>query len=710
MIRKPARMARILMLSADLSGNPTLTPWQFAGALAGHASVIAGPASREIWKPLADHAFTVLPSNSPRDPAVHRAVLAAAADCDLIYAFKAVPMTLGLALWLRRRLGKPVALHLDDYDAAEMSALSWPRQARALVSSLRQPDGAAWVRLCEPLIPRVDFLTVSSRALQRRYGGAVVRQGVDTDACSPARFPREEARRRLKLRDDDFLVLFLGTPRLHKGLAMLPAALRGNMRCMIVGADSSVPSIQEALRGLGDVTLQPPVSFHDAAWYLSACDAFPVLQQDTLYARHQFPAKIAHAMALGAPLVATTVGDAEELLGGDPPAGLLIPPGDGDALASALRRLSDDPALGRRLGAEARRRADASLGWRVMAARLEEIVPLGRRHEGPDVSAVTISYNTARLTAQACRSVARQRGVTTETIVVDNASRDDSVAAVRAAGARVIVNAENVGFGRACNQAMQVAGGRYFLLVNSDARFEDDDGLVRMVALMDARPRLGVLGPRIVGESGRVQPTARRFPSIAREALRRFGLYRLLGRARAADWLLADFWAHDTAREVDWVVGACMLVRRAAFHQTDGFDPRIFLYGEEQEWAWRIRRAGWTVAFDPSVTVVHQRGASAPDRDAWRTRLALEGDWYFAARHGSRAFIPVRAVGLAFEAIVFGLRNLLHPAPYLQDRFDAAWLELREWLGIGLRRKLAAREEASVPARATEEPAKTAGG
>ncbi|MBM3461784.1 MAG: hypothetical protein FJX76_06755 [Armatimonadetes bacterium] len=133
-------------------------------------------------------------------------------------------------------------------------------------------------------------------------------------------------------------------------------------------------------------------------------------------------------------------------------------------------------------------------------------------------------------------------------------------------------------------------------------------------------------------------------------------------------------------------MGACMLVRREVFYQTDGFDAEIFLYGEEQEWCWRIRRAGWTIAFEPAVTVVHRGGASAPESDAWRTRLALEGDLYFQRRHatslGRRLSVLARAAGLAFEAAAFGILSLCKPSGYVRDRLDTAWLELRMWLAI----------------------------
>jgi glycosyltransferase involved in cell wall biosynthesis len=116
-----------------------------------------------------------------------------------------------------------------------------------------------------------------------------------------------------------------------------------------------------------------PVPFHESAWYLAACDVFVVPQVRTPFAEHQLPAKLVQAMALGCPVVATDVGDARELLGGVPPAGIVVPPDDPGALAEAVRGLLSSPTHAARLGAEARRRAEAELGWAAMCRAVEGV-------------------------------------------------------------------------------------------------------------------------------------------------------------------------------------------------------------------------------------------------------------------------------------------------------------------------------------------------
>lgn len=375
-------MAEILLLAPDLAAGPVYTARQFAGALSGkHRVRLVGPSSRGLWPPLQGELEpdAVLPGRNPLSRMVRRAFEARIGGADLIYAFKALPQSFGLALWARRRRGLPVALHLDDWDGGWFAESGAVRRIWHAARSVRRPNSELWVRLMEALVPRADAVTVSSRALQRRFGGTLVRQGVDTSRVSPARYPREAARARIGAPADRAVVLFLGTPQPHKGLADLLAAC-GRLppeaaALWIVGspADARQHEWLRTVAGPG-VELRPSVSFEEACWIVAACDAFAVPQRATRYAEHQFPAKLAQAMALGAPIVATDVGDARELLGGEPPAGLVVPPGDPQALAEALAALVREPQQARELGAEARRRAERLYGWPAMARQLDGVL------------------------------------------------------------------------------------------------------------------------------------------------------------------------------------------------------------------------------------------------------------------------------------------------------------------------------------------------
>jgi GT2 family glycosyltransferase len=225
----------------------------------------------------------------------------------------------------------------------------------------------------------------------------------------------------------------------------------------------------------------------------------------------------------------------------------------------------------------------------------------------PVVSVIVVNWNTRDLLRE-CLASARKHlwHLSNEIIVVDNGSSDGSAALVAAEfpEVRLIRNPDNLGFGRANNQAMAIGRGEFFLLLNSDARLPDDS--IRGLLPLFANDReLGVVGPRIEDARGNLQPSAFRFGSIRLLILEELGLYKLMPKRRVAELFLGGYWDHRGEHVADWVVGACMLVRREIFETTGGFDPTLFLYGEEEEWCRRIHSAGWKVVYSPKATVVH---------------------------------------------------------------------------------------------------------
>lgn len=258
-----------------------------------------------------------------------------------------------------------------------------------------------------------------------------------------------------------------------------------------------------------------------------------------------------------------------------------------------------------------------------------------------DVSILVVNYNTAHLLREMWGALkASQGSLKLQTIVVDNASRDDSLATLRAEmpEALVIANAENVGFGRANNQAL-AAGvrGRYVLLVNTDA-FVSENTLSSTVAYMDAHPRCGLLGVHLVGRDNVLQPSCRYFPTPWNVFLARSGLTRFFPKVRMVDDLN---WDHATARECDWVPGCYLLIRKELIDQVGLFDPRFFLYFEEVDLCFAAKRAGWQVVYFPDTQVVHIGGESAKS-DAKLTQagrqiatLQIESELlYFRKNHG----------------------------------------------------------------------------
>jgi GT2 family glycosyltransferase len=226
------------------------------------------------------------------------------------------------------------------------------------------------------------------------------------------------------------------------------------------------------------------------------------------------------------------------------------------------------------------------------------------------VSVIIVSYNTAHLLCEAVGKIKNaSQGLTVECIFVDNASSDQSVALIQREypDDPLIINPTNVGFGRANNQALALAKGRYILLLNTDA-FVAPDTLSKTVAYMDANPKCGILGVRLEGRDGELQPCARYFPTPLNQFLQRTGLHKVFSGVRLVDDMA---WDHASVRHCDWVVGCYYLVRREVVDQVGLFDPRYFLYFEEVDHCFAAKKAGWNVVFYPHTTVVHLGGESA---------------------------------------------------------------------------------------------------
>lgn len=230
--------------------------------------------------------------------------------------------------------------------------------------------------------------------------------------------------------------------------------------------------------------------------------------------------------------------------------------------------------------------------------------------ERPDVTVVVISYNTAHLLDRLFATLeAAQGSLRLQVIAVDNASRDGSADILRTRYPHVelIENTVNVGFGRANNQALPRVQGRYVLLLNTDA-FMSPDTMQKTVNFMDANPGCGVLGVKLVGQDGSLQPSCRYFPTPWNVFLASTGLSRFFPRARLVDDMS---WDHASVRECDWVPGCYYLVRREMIERVGLFDPRYFLYYEEVDHCRAVRQAGWIVIFYPLTEVVHLGGESA---------------------------------------------------------------------------------------------------
>lgn len=308
-------------------------------------------------------------------------------------------------------------------------------------------------------------------------------------------------------------------------------------------------------------------------------------------------------------------------------------------------------------------------------------------------SVIVVSFNTRDVLRGCIQSVLAEceqmpAAFTAEILVVDNASNDGSIEMLEHEfgnslfPVRIIHSLVNLGFAEANNVAMELARGRYLVLLNSDALLHS--GALRLaVQHMDANTTVGVGGARLVGPKGEWQPSARAFPTIWHVFVvfsglaSRFPKSRIFG-AFDRTWASPDFQA-----EVDWVPGAFSIMRREALAKTGLFDPRFFLYSEEVDLCRRMKANGFRVLYWPDVVVTHIGGESGrqlttlkfSDTESqivlWRMRSTL---LYFRKHHGFRVS-GIRRLEDAMHALRW-LRNRNSKDPARQRRAEEAKLFL----------------------------------
>lgn len=280
-----------------------------------------------------------------------------------------------------------------------------------------------------------------------------------------------------------------------------------------------------------------------------------------------------------------------------------------------------------------------------------------------DLSIAIASYNTRDLLSECLESLrVHESEVRAELIVVDNGSADGTLKMLRSRfpGVQVIANESNRGFAAAINQAMRAASGRYVMLLNSDTLMLPGT-LDQVVAFMDEKPGVAAVGCRLINTDGSLQPSVYSFPSLLKDVLNAASLGTLLRRWPAIRAAVTRAAAHlgqspssydDYARtkEVDFATGACLTVRREVVDQVGPMDDSFFFTGEEADWCYRIRQAGWQVYYLAEATVVHSDHASTGGYTPRRYLQSRKGTLQFCTKHYGTSY--VLALGLLVSPIL----------------------------------------------------------
>jgi len=341
---------------------------------------LIGPARQGgIWPPLADIQLPVKFFPWRRYPgflATARDILQAA-DGDVIFACKLRPTSFGLGLLKSRRV--PLLVDIDDWELGFFYRHGfWSQTGQFL--NLSNPNGLPYTWMMERLVSRADGVTVSNRFLQNRFGGELLYHCRDTAVLDPDKFDPSAIRKKLGLQHKK-LLMFLGTPRAHKGIGDAIRAME-NIRCpdvqlVLVGAPTGqADPVMRLADAKKNITVLPAIPFAEIGDYLAAADVVLIPQRRTSDTAGQMPAKLFDAMAMAKPVISTRVSDIQNILQG---CGYLVEPDHVPQLAEAINHAFSHADEARRLGQKAREKCQKLYNINVLE---EKLLALVRRATG----------------------------------------------------------------------------------------------------------------------------------------------------------------------------------------------------------------------------------------------------------------------------------------------------------------------------------------
>lgn len=290
---------------------------------------------------------------------------------DVIYASKLRMPSFGIALLKKLSSFKPVVLDIDDLETSWATESDWQAPMKNL---LADPIGPLHTKIMERLSWAANDITTVSSKLQQKFGGVIIPHGKDTDFLDPALYDRAKLRSHHGL-DQSKVIMFLGTPRPHKGLEDILHALKmlkdDRIKLVIIGKGSDL-RYEARLQELGGdaVVLMDMIPFKDVPKYLAMADLVAIPQRQLLQAEGQIPAKVFDAMAMAKPILATRVSDLPSILDG---CGMIVEPEDHHDMAEKIAWTFENPAEAAEMGSRARERCIRDFSWNVMEERLANV-------------------------------------------------------------------------------------------------------------------------------------------------------------------------------------------------------------------------------------------------------------------------------------------------------------------------------------------------
>ena len=320
-----------------------------------------------------------------------------------------------------------------------------------------------------------------------------------------------------------------------------------------------------------------------------------------------------------------------------------------------------------------------------------------------DISVIIVNWNTKSLLLDCVDSLYRTtRDSSLEIIVVDNASTDGSVDALRKAFplVRIIVNPANFGFAKANNIGIREAKGRYICLVNSDVKALDGV-LDKMHAYMESHPEIGALAPRAYFGDMQIQKTCRKFPTLRNIFCEEFFLNNLFPTVVAFRGREMHWFDYETIMDIEVLSGCFLMVRSEVVRQVGLLDERFFFYSEDVDWCKRIHDTGWKLVYYPEAEAIHYGGGSSAN-DAARFNIELiRANWQYWKKHKSRAAVAlfwlIKFTGTLVREVGWITVVLVKPAmkPQAKASADGYWKILTWLLSPGFKNENTPREQIS---------------
>ncbi len=282
-----------------------------------------------------------------------------------------------------------------------------------------------------------------------------------------------------------------------------------------------------------------------------------------------------------------------------------------------------------------------------------------------DLSIIIVSYNVKEFLQNLLSSIDKATGnINVETIIVDNASEDETVESIseRFPNITIVANKKNIGFGKANNQAMKIAKGKYFLLINPDTIVREDT-LVKMIRFLEKTPDAGMAGCKVLNPDGTLQlPCRRSFPGPWVSFTKISGLSQLFPKSKVFAKYNLTYLDENKTYPVDAISGSFMFFRREVYEKTSGFDEEFFMYGEDLDFCFRVKEAGYKIYYYPETEIIHYKGESTKRSSIDETKIFYQAMGLFVEKHFSSSWLVKILLKIAIlfrESLAFANKNKL---------------------------------------------------